>query len=253
MLIDTHCHLYSEYYNNINEVLDLAKNSNVNILINNGCDSKSNKEVIDLLDKYKNMYGAIGIHPEEVENYSLDDIKFIEDNLNNKKVVAIGEIGLDYHYSKENKEKQIKLFELQLDMANKYNIPVIIHSRDATEDTINILKKYNIKGVIHSFSGSLETAKIYIKMGFLLGINGVVTFKNCNLKDILVNIGLNNIILETDSPYLTPVPYRGKQNNPSHILDIAKYISEIFNVSLEEVSKITTKNVLDLYNKITID
>lgn len=253
MLIDTHCHLYSEYYSDIDDIVNLAKKSNVNILINNGCDSKSNKEVIDLLDKYKNMYGAIGIHPEEVENYSLDDIKFIEDNLNNKKVVAIGEIGLDYHYSKENKEKQIKLFELQLDIANKYKVPVIIHSRDATEDTINILRKYNIKGVIHSFSGSLETAKIYIKRGFLLGINGVVTFKNCNLKDILVNIGLNNIILETDSPYLTPVPYRGKQNNPSHILDIAKYISEIFNVSLEEVSKITTKNVLDLYNKITID
>lgn len=253
MLIDTHCHLYSEYYNDIDDIVNLAKKSNVNILINNGCDSKSNKEVIDLLDKYKNMYGAIGIHPEEVDNYSLDDIKFIEKNLNNKKVVAIGEIGLDYHYSKENKEKQIKLFELQLDIANKYKVPVIIHSRDATEDTINILRKYNIKGVIHSFSGSLETAKIYIKMGFLLGINGVVTFKNCNLKDILVNIGLNNIILETDSPYLTPVPYRGKQNNPSHILDIAKYISEIFNVSLEEVSKITTKNVLDLYNKITID
>lgn len=253
MLIDTHCHLYSEYYSDIDDIVNLAKKSNVNILINNGCDSKSNKEVIDLLDKYKNMYGAIGIHPEEVDNYSLDDIKFIEKNLNNKKIVAIGEIGLDYHYSKENKEKQIKLFELQLDIANKYKVPVIIHSRDATEDTINILRKYNIKGVIHSFSGSLETAKIYIKRGFLLGINGVVTFKNCNLKDILVNIGLNNIILETDSPYLTPVPYRGKQNNPSHILDIAKYISEIFNVSLEEVSKITTKNVLDLYNKITID
>ena len=253
MLIDTHCHLYSEYYSDIDDIVNLAKKSNVNILINNGCDSKSNKEVIDLLDKYKNMYGAIGIHPEEVDNYSLNDIKFIEKNLNNKKVVAIGEIGLDYHYSKENKEKQIKLFELQLDIANKYKVPVIIHSRDATEDTINILRKYNIKGVIHSFSGSLETAKIYIKRGFLLGINGVVTFKNCNLKDILVNIGLNNIILETDSPYLTPVPYRGKQNNPSHILDIAKYISEIFNVSLEEVSKITTKNVLDLYNKITID
>ena len=253
MLIDTHCHLYSEYYSDIDDIVNLAKKSNVNILINNGCDSKSNKEVIDLLDKYKNMYGAIGIHPEEVDNYSLDDIKFIEKNLNNKKVVAIGEIGLDYHYFKENKEKQIKLFELQLDIANKYKVPVIIHSRDATEDTINILRKYNIKGVIHSFSGSLETAKIYIKMGFLLGINGVVTFKNCNLKDILVNIGLNNIVLETDSPYLTPVPYRGKQNNPSHILDIAKYISEIFNVSLEEVSKITTKNVLDLYNKIIID
>lgn len=253
MLIDTHCHLYSEYYSDIDDIVNLAKKSNVNILINNGCDSKSNKEVIELINKYKNMYGAIGIHPEEVENYTIEDIKFIEGSINNKKIVAIGEIGLDYHYSKENKEKQIKLFELQLDIANKYKVPVIIHSRDATEDTINILRKYNIKGVIHSFSGSLETAKIYIKMGFLLGINGVVTFKNCNLKDILVNIGLNNIILETDSPYLTPVPYRGKQNNPSHILDIAKYISEIFNVSLEEVSKITTKNVLDLYNKITID
>ena len=253
MLIDTHCHLYSEYYSDIDDIVNLAKKSNVNILINNGCDSKSNKEVIELINKYKNMYGAIGIHPEEVENYTIEDIKFIEGSINNKKIVAIGEIGLDYHYSKENKEKQIKLFELQLDIANKYKVPVIIHSRDATEDTINILRKYNIKGVIHSFSGSLETAKIYIKRGFLLGINGVVTFKNCNLKDILVNIGLNNIILETDSPYLTPVPYRGKQNNPSHILDIAKYISEIFNVSLEEVSKITTKNVLDLYNKITID
>lgn len=253
MLIDTHCHIYSEYYNNINEVLDLAKNSNVNILINNGCSSKSNKEIIELINKYKNMYGAIGIHPEEVENYTIEDIKFIEGSINNKKIVAIGEIGLDYHYSKENKEKQIELFELQLDIAKKYNIPVIIHSREATEDTINILKKYKLKGVIHSFSGSLETAMIYINMGYLLGINGVVTFKNCNLKDVLVKIGLNNLVLETDAPYLTPVPYRGKQNNPSHILDIAKYISEIFNVSLEEVSKITTKNVLDLYNKITID
>ena len=248
MLIDTHCHLYSEYYSDIDDIVNLAKKSNVNILINNGCDSKSNKEVIDLLDKYKNMYGAIGIHPEEVENHSLDDIKFIEDNLNNKKVVAIGEIGLDYHYSKENKEKQIKLFELQLDIANKYKVPVIIHSRDATEDTINILRKYNIKGVIHSFSGSLETAKIYIKMGFLLGINGVVTFKNCNLKDILVNIGLNNIILETDSPYLTPVPYRGEKNSSKYIPFIAEKIANCKNVSLKQVAEITTSNAKYIFH-----
>ena len=250
MLIDTHCHLYKEYYDDIDSIIKLSKENNVVYYINNGCDAKSNIEVLESVEKYPSVYGALGIHPENVENYILDDIKFIEDNLNNKKIVAIGEIGLDYHYSKENKYEQIKLLELQLKLAEKYDMPVIIHSRDATEDTINTLKKYKVKGVIHSFSGSLETARIYIKMGYLLGINGVVTFKNCNLKDVLKEIPLENIVLETDSPYLTPVPYRGKQNNPSHILDIANFISEIYDLTLDDVSRITTDNVLKLYTKI---
>ena len=250
MLIDTHCHLYKEYYEDIDSIIKLSKENNVVYYINNGCDAKSNIEVLESVEKYPSVYGALGIHPENVENYILDDIKFIEDNLNNKKIVAIGEIGLDYHYSKENKYEQIKLLELQLKLAEKYDMPVIIHSRDATEDTINTLKKYKVKGIIHSFSGSLETAKIYIKMGYLLGINGVVTFKNCNLKDVLKEIPLENIVLETDSPYLTPVPYRGKQNNPSHILDIANFISEIYDLTLDDVSRITTDNVIKLYTKI---
>ena len=250
MLIDTHCHLYKEYYDDIDSIIKLSKENNVVYYINNGCDAKSNIEVLESVEKYPSVYGALGIHPENVENYILDDIKFIEDNLNNKKIVAIGEIGLDYHYSKENKYEQIKLLELQLKLAEKYDMPVIIHSRDATEDTINTLKKYKVKGIIHSFSGSLETAKIYIKMGYLLGINGVVTFKNCNLKDVLKEIPLENIVLETDSPYLTPVPYRGKQNNPSHILDIANFISEIYDLTLDDVSRITTDNVIKLYTKI---
>lgn len=250
MLIDTHCHLYKEYYEDIDSIIKLSKENNVVYYINNGCDAKSNVEVLELVEKYSSVYGALGIHPEYVENYTLDDIKFIEDNLNNPKIVAIGEIGLDYHYSKENKAEQIKLLELQLELAEKYDMPVIIHSRDATEDTINTLKKYKVKGVIHSFSGSLETAKIYIKMGYLLGINGVVTFKNCNLKDVLKEIPIENIVLETDSPYLTPVPFRGKQNNSSHILDIAKFISEIYDLTLDDVSRITTDNVLKLYTKI---
>ena len=250
MLIDTHCHLYKEYYDDIDSIIKLSKENNVVYYINNGCDAKSNVEVLELVEKYSSVYGALGIHPEYVENYTLNDIKFIEDNLNNKKIVAIGEIGLDYHYSKENKYEQIKLLELQLKLAEKYDMPVIIHSRDATEDTINTLKKYKVKGIIHSFSGSLETAKIYIKMGYLLGINGVVTFKNCNLKDVLKEIPLENIVLETDSPYLTPVPYRGKQNNPSHILDIANFISEIYDLTLDDVSRITTDNVIKLYTKI---
>ncbi len=252
MFVDTHCHLFKEYYGNLESVIKESHSNNVKYYINNGCDNLSNKEVLESL-KLHGVYGAIGIHPESVDNYSLDDIKFIEDNLGNPKIVAIGEIGLDYHYSKENKEEQIKLLELQLDIAQKYNMPVIIHSRDATEDTINILKKYEVTGVIHSFSGSLEVAKIYIKMGYLLGINGVVTFKNCNLKYVLKNISLDNIVLETDSPYLTPVPYRGKQNNPSHILDIAKFIADIYNISLEEVAKVTTKNAKEMFPKLTIE
>lgn len=250
MLIDTHCHLYKEYYDDIDSIIKLSKENKVMYYLNNGCDAISNIEVLESVEKYPSVYGALGIHPEYVENYTLDDIKFIEDNLNNPKIVAIGEIGLDYHYSKENKEEQIKLLELQLKLAEKYGVPVIIHSREATEDTINTLKKYKVRGVIHSFSGSLETAKMYIKMGYLLGINGVVTFKNCNLKDVLKEIPLENIVLETDSPYLTPVPYRGKQNNPSYILDIAKFIAEIYDLSLEEVASITTDNVLKLYTKI---
>lgn len=250
MLIDTHCHLYKEYYGDIDNIIKLSKENNVMDYINNGCDAKSNIEVLKSVEKYPSVYGALGIHPEYFENYTLDDIKFIEDNLSNPKIVAIGEIGLDYHYSKENKDEQIKLLELQLELAEKYDIPVIIHSREATEDTINTLKKYNVKGVIHSFSGSLETARIYIKMGYLLGINGVITFKNCNLKDTLKEIPIENIVLETDSPYLTPVPFRGKQNNPSHILDIAKFIGEIYDLSLEEVAKVTTDNVKKLYPKI---
>jgi len=247
MFTDSHCHLYSEYYENIDEIIKLAKDNNVTRFINNGCDLKTNREVLDKITKFDNMYGAIGIHPEYVDNYTLDDIKFIENNISNKKVIAIGEIGLDYYYTKENKEEQKELFEIQLKLAEKYNLPVIVHSRDATLDTINTLKKYKVNGLIHSFSGSLETAKEYIKMGYLIGVNGVITFKNANIKDVIKEIPLEYLVLETDSPYLTPVPYRGKQNNPSHIIDIAKFICELKNISLDELSKITNSNLKRIF------
>ena len=206
MFTDSHCHLYSNYYDNLNETIKNAEKNNITKFINNGCDLNSNTEILKLITKYPNMYGAIGIHPENVEDYQETDITFLKDNITNPKIIAIGEIGLDYHYTKENKEKQINLFEKQLQLAEKYNLPVIIHSRDATQDTINTLKKYKVTGVIHSFSGSYETAQIYLKMGFSLGINGVITFKNSNLKEVIKQIPLKNIILETDSPYLTPEP-----------------------------------------------
>lgn len=248
MFTDTHCHLYKEYYDNIDVILEEAKNNQINKYIVAGCDINSNKEVIQLVDKYDNIYGNLGIHPENVDEYKESDIEFIKNNLGNNKIIGIGEIGLDYHYTKENKESQIKLFETQLQIAENLDIPVVIHSRDATQDTIDILKKYKVKGVIHSFSGSLEVAKIYIKMGYVLGINGVVTFKNSNLKDIIKEIDLANIILETDSPYLTPHPNRGKQNSPKYILDIAKYMSELYGISLEKLSKITNDNIKHIFD-----
>lgn len=248
MFVDTHCHIYNEYYEDIDEIVKKIKSSGINKVINNGCDRDSNKEVLFLVKKYDFMYGALGIHPEAVNEFDECGIKFIEDNLDNKKIVAIGEIGLDYHYTKEDRDKQIELFEQQLQLAEKYHLPVIVHSRDATLDTIEVLKKYNVRGVIHSFSGSYETACIYIKMGFKLGVNGVITFKNCNLKDVIERIDLRNIVLETDSPYLTPVPYRGKRNDSSHIIDIAKFISKLKEVSVDELSKITNENVRDVFD-----
>lgn len=243
MFTDTHCHIYKEYYEDIKKILENAKECQINRMINNGCDKKSNEEVLKLSTQYKNIYGALGIHPENVDTYKEEDLKEIENNLTNPKIIAIGEIGLDYHYTKENKNRQIELLEAQLQIAEKYNLPVIIHSREATEDTINTLKKYHVKGVIHSFSGSKETALIYIKMGYLLGINGVITFKNSKLKEVIKEIPLENIILETDSPYLTPEPFRGKRNEPKRILEIAKFICELKNISLEELSKITNENI----------
>lgn len=244
MFTDTHCHIYNEYYdNNIEQVYEKMKEANVDRIINNGCDSNSNKEVLNFLGKYSWMYGAIGIHPESADSYTDEDLKYIEEHINDEKVVAIGEIGLDYYWTKDNKEKQKELFEYQLKLAERVNKPVIVHSREATQDTIDILKKYNVRGVIHSFSGSYETACIYIKMGFLLGINGVITFKNCNLKDVVAKLDLGNIILETDSPYLTPVPYRGKRNDSSHVFDIAKYICDLKGCTLEELAKETNGNI----------
>lgn len=248
MFTDTHCHIFKEYYDNIDNIIGKSLDNNVSKWINNGCDNKSNEEVISLINKYENMYGAIGIHPESVDEYTKEDIDFIKSNISNKKIIAIGEIGLDYHYTKENKDKQIRLLEAQLKIAEDNNLPVIIHSRDATLDTINTLKKFKVKGVIHSFSGSLETANIYIKMGYMLGINGVITFKNANIKDVIKKIPLEYIVLETDSPYLTPEPFRGHQNNPSHIIDIAKFVCDLKNISIEELSKITNDNIKRMYN-----
>lgn len=248
MYIDTHCHLYKEYYDNLDEVIEKIKSNKVKYVINNGCDRKSNEEVLQLIKKYDFMYGAIGIHPEVVDEYSVEDLKFIEEHIHDKKIVAIGEIGLDYHYTLENKEEQKKLFRSQLEMARRFDIPVIIHSRDAMNDTIEILREYKVRGSIHSFSGTYEEAIELIKMGFYLGVNGTVTFKNSKLKDIYEKINLEHILLETDSPYLSPVPHRGEKNDSSNIQYIGEFLSNLKGLSTEEIGKVTSGNATKCFD-----
>ena len=193
-------------------------------------------EIYDLLILKKN-----GVRKE-------NDFDYLRKCLTNKKVIAMGEIGLDYHYTKDNKTQQIELFEKQLAIAQEYNLPVIVHNREATLDIINCLKKYNVKGVIHCFNGSLETANIFIKMGFKLGINGVITFKNCKLKEVIKQLPLSEFVLETDCPYLAPEPLRGTKNDPSNIIFIAKFVAEIYKISLLQVENITNANIRQIFD-----
>lgn len=249
MYIDTHCHLSIEDYDDIDLVIKENRAAKVEKIIISGCTKESIKESLDLSKKYKNVYVTIGYHPSECEITSKGDIIELEKHLLDDKVVGIGEIGLDYHYGKENKELQIDLFREQMELADKYNLPVVIHSRDATLDTINILKEFpNVCGDIHCFSGSIETALEYISMGYVLGIGGVVTFKNSNLYKVVESVGVENIVFETDSPYLTPVPFRGKKNSSKYIPYICKRVSEILNLKEEDIAKIVLNNTNKLFD-----
>lgn len=242
MYIDTHCHISKNYYDDITEVITDSKNNGLDKIIISCCEVDDIEESLNIINNYDNVYATFGYHPDQIDKVCDEDLKKLETLIKtNQKIVGIGEIGLDYHYGTD-KEKQKKLFKEQLKIAQRLNLPVVIHSRDATKDTIDILKMFNVSGVIHCFSGSLETANIYISMGYKLGIGGVLTFKNSKLYRVIENINLENIVLETDSPYLTPEPYRGKTNSSKYIPIIAKKLAEIKKVSIEEVAKITTNN-----------
>ena len=245
-MIDTHCHLSKEYYDNIDEIVSSMEG----IMIVSGCNDETNKEVIDLVNKYDNVYGTLGFHPTEINNLNTKSLKFIEDNLNNPKIVAIGEIGLDYYWVNDNKQDQQSLFIKQIKLANKYNLPIVIHSREAILDTYNIIKKYSkTKKVLHCYSSSLEMAYEFIKLDTLLGIGGVITFKNAEkLKRVVENIDLKYLLLETDSPYMSPHPFRGTQNKPSNVKYVAMKIAEIKGVSLDCVLKTTTENAIKTFD-----
>lgn len=247
MFTDTHCHILSDKFYDPLNVIDNLERDNIRRIIINGFNIKSNCEVMDLINN-KNVYGALGIHPDNISDFNDNAKNFINENIKNKKIIAIGEIGLDYCHNKENKKEQLEMLEYFLGLAENNNLPVIIHSRESTGDLLDLLKKHKCKGIIHCFSGSLETAREYIKLGYKLGIGGVLTFKNCNLKDVIKEIDLKHILLETDSPYLAPVPLRGLPNEPVNLNIIADYLCAIYNVSLEELAGTLEDNFNDVFN-----
>lgn len=248
MFTDTHCHIFSSDYSNINEIIENLEKNKVKRIIINGYNQKSNEEVLTIVNKYKNVYGSLGIHPNHIEENYNNNLNFIKNNLNNPKIIAIGEIGLDYFRDKTKKELQIEVFNKFLKMAEDYNKPVIIHTREATEDMVNTLKKYKCKGILHSFSGSYETAKQYISMGYKLGINGILTFKSAKLREVIKKINIKNILLETDSPYLTPEPYRKFKNEPKNIYLIALNIAEIKNISVKTLASLLEENFNEVFD-----
>lgn len=249
MFIDTHLHIGDSFGIEPDIFVGNALDNNVSILIASFCEKDDIMLFTKYVDKYKFLYATIGYHPEVADRIVEKDLDLLENLVkNNKKVVAIGEIGLDYYWNKDNKDIQIELFRKQLELAENLDVPVIIHTRDSIGECYDILKQYKVRGIIHCFSGSLEMAKKFINLGFYLGIGGVVTFKNSKLYAVIEKIPLENIVLETDSPYLSPEPVRGKINQSSNIPYIAKKIADIKECTLEEVANITTKNAIKLFD-----
>lgn len=245
MFVDTHCHINKD---NIHEYVENARNENVLVLINASEDYESSLENIRLSQEYENIYVCIGVHPENVDNFDISLMSKFREHIHDKHIKAIGEIGLDYYHTKENKEKQIEVFRAFLALAEEFDLPVVVHSREATKDTMDILKEYDVRGVIHCFSGSLETAHEYIKMGFSLGVGGVLTFKNSRIHEVIKEIPLEYIVLETDAPFLAPEPYRKYKNESKYIPVIAKSLAGFKGVPLEEVRDVTTKNAKRIFD-----
>lgn len=249
MFIDTHCHIDSSVSGDV--YIKNAYSANVKGLIFSFCNQDCYQARIEFLDKYPDVFVSLGFHPEDADNITDKDLHCLDEVLvSSSRIVAIGEIGLDYYWRKDNKEKQRDLFQKQLDLAVKHQMPVVIHCRDAIQELYDILSQYKgkVKGVIHCFSGSYEMARAFIELGFVLGIGGVLTFKNSKLYQVVEKISLSSIVLETDSPYLTPEPHRGEMNESKYIPLVAEKIAQIKGISLSEVEKITTDNAKRVFD-----
>lgn len=252
MIIDTHAHYDDEQFDADREsLLGEMEAGGIGLIINAGSTIASWDKIIKLTEEYPFVYGAVGLHPDEAG--TLDEKQFgrMKELLVREKIVAVGEIGLDYYWDRESHDLQKKWFIRQLELAREKNMPVIIHSREAAADTFQIMKQHaqGMKAVIHCYSYSAEMAAEYVKMGYYIGVGGVVTFKNAKkLKQVVKEIPLENIVLETDCPYLAPVPFRGKRNSSLYLMYVAEEIAEIKDVAVEKVIRQTEENSRNLYD-----
>ena len=251
MLVDTHCHIFSEYFEDIDKVIGRCLCHGVEMIIVNGTNRHDNEEVLELVRKYDIVYGALGIQPEEVNDYTEDNLKFIEDHIDDDKIVAVGEIGLDYHWMEDPKEVQIEVFKRQIQLSKDHDLPFVVHTRDALEDTYQVIKEAGVGprgGIMHSYSGSLEMAERFIELGMMISFSGVVTFKKAlDVQEAAQHLPLDKILVETDAPYLAPVPKRGRENKTAYTRYVVDKIAELRGQTTEEVAQATYANALRVF------
>jgi len=251
MFIDTHCHLTDRYNDGAADIIRRANDAGVGALICATAEPGDMIPALDIANTYKNVFCTIGLHPDCADTAVAADV-LTADILNNDKVIGVGEIGLDYHERDDNKKSQIKLFSDQLEIAREYNLPVAIHTRDAEADTAQILTNKN-HGVLHCFTSSWDLAKIMLDRGFFFSASGILTFKNAaDIRDVFAKLPNDRIVIETDSPFCAPVPYRGKTCEPAFVIETAKMLAEIKHLQLDELESILVENTKRLYPKIKL-
>lgn len=253
MLIDTHVHLNADHYDDdLDEVIARARDTGVTHFVVIGFDNKTIDRTMELIDKYDDVYGVIGWHPVDAIDCRPEDLERIEELSKHPKIVGIGETGLDYHWDKSPKDVQKEIFKAQIALAKRVNLPIVIHNRDATGDVVEILEAEgaeDIGGIMHAFSGSPEIADRVLKMNFMISLGGPVTFKNAKQpKEVAKHVPLDKLLVETDAPFLTPHPFRGKRNEPAYVKLVAEEIAALRGISYEEVAEVTSQNALQIYN-----
>ncbi|MGZ3881160.1 MAG: TatD family hydrolase [Flavisolibacter sp.] len=247
--IDTHTHIYLPEFDDDREtMMKKALEANVKTTILPAIDSTTHKVMIDVESTYPGCYAMMGLHPCSVNQDFQGEIDIIKRYLRERDFIAVGEIGLDFYWDKTFTKQQYDAFRMQIELALEYDLPIVIHSRNATDECIGVVKEYpGVTGVFHCFSGNDEQARKIIELGFMLGVGGVVTFKNAGLDQVIEKVGMANVVLETDAPYLAPVPYRGKRNEPAYIPLIAEKLASVCKMSLEKIAEITTENARKLF------
>ena len=247
MIIDTHCHVYDGEMENAEEIIKQAMDNDIHLILN-GTDFKSNNEVLKLAEKYDNVHAALGYFYTLADEITDDDLAILDSQLENESVIAVGEIGLDYYHTKDNRDKQIELFENMLNLAENHNLPVIVHSRKAMQDTFDVLERHQVVGSLHCYQGSAEMAKRFIDLGFYIGVGGPVTNENNKKTRKTVNeIDISHILVETDSPYLPPQEKKGEMNTPLNIRYVTGKIAKELDMNEDEIIRITSENAKRLF------